>query len=77
MRNEALLGALNGFRALVAAYQSADRVAWADKQIALIGDDVRIDPPSAWGIYEPTLIRDAITKMLLAIESCYGTTEPI
>jgi hypothetical protein len=66
--NEALLDALNGFRALVAAYQSTSRVQWTDNAIAMLGRAEKIDPPERWNIYEPTLIRDAITKMIQAME---------
>jgi hypothetical protein len=75
-QDAALLNALNNFRALVAAYQSASRVAWTDNAIAMLGRAEQIEHPLPWGIYEPNLVRDALAKMMLAIESRYGT-EPI
>lgn len=66
--DRALLAALQSYRVVVAAFKSIDRVQWVDSAMALLVQHGQIDPPSAWNIYEPHLVRDALAKMIQAVE---------
>jgi hypothetical protein len=56
MRNEALLDALQSYRALVAALGCTARVSWTDEQISLLGSAEQVSDPEHWNIGEHTLI---------------------
>jgi hypothetical protein len=72
---QTLLEALNVFRALVAALKCADRVAWVDAQISLLGHSGQLSEPEHWNIYENYLVRDAVAKMIEAVERYNAVAE--
>jgi hypothetical protein len=74
-QDAALLDALNAFRALVAALKCADRVAWVDAQISLLGHAGQLSEPEHWNIYEHYLVRDAVPKMIEAVERYNAVAE--
>jgi hypothetical protein len=68
VEQQSLMAALVRFRVVVGAFESVDRVVWADAAIAKIGIAAEQDLPVVGNIYEPTHLRDETAKVIKAVE---------